>query len=143
MKPYQNPIIPNTPTATTWDPYVLRYGGYYYHCYSNKQGVFISRSETLWGIGEGEATMVYDCTVPGALTDWFAPELHRIGDKWYIYASPDYGNFLHVMTVLEGEGDTPICPYRSCGMVRVIENKWNLDGTILWHNDRLYFVWSD
>ena len=26
MKPYQNPIIPNSPTATTWDPYVLRYG---------------------------------------------------------------------------------------------------------------------
>lgn len=143
MKPYQNPIIPNSPTATTWDPYVLRYGGYYYHCYSNKQGVFISRSETLWGIGEGEATMVYDCTVPGALTDWFAPELHRIGDKWYIYASPDYGDFLHVMTVLEGEGDTPICAYENRGMVRGIENKWNLDGTVLWHNDRLYFVWSD
>ena len=66
MKPYQNPIIPNSPTATTWDPYVLRYGGYYYHCYSNKQGVFISRSETLWGIRQGEATMVYDCTAEGA-----------------------------------------------------------------------------
>ena len=122
MKPYVNPIIPNSPTATTWDPYVLRHGGYYYHCYSNKQGVFISRSETLWGIGEGEATMVYDCTAEGALTDWFAPELHRIGDKWYIYASPDYGNFLHVMTVLEGEGDTPFCAYENRGMMGGIEN---------------------
>ena len=96
MKPYVNPIIPTSPTATTWDPYVLRYDGYYYHCYSNKEGVFIAKSETLWGIGQGEATMVYDCTADGALTDWFAPELHRIGDKWYIYASPDYGSFLHV-----------------------------------------------
>ena len=140
MKPYQNPIIPGSPTATTWDPYVLRHGGCYYHCYSNKQGVFISRSETLWGIGEGETTMVYDCTAEGAITDWFAPELHRIGDKWYIYASPDYGNFLHVMTVLVGEGDTPLCAYENRGMVRGIENKWNLDGTVLWHNDKLYFV---
>ena len=143
MKPYVNPIIPNSPASTTWDPYVLRYGGYYYHCYSNKRGVFISKSETLWGIGQGEATMIYDCTVPGALTDWFAPELHRIGDKWYVYASPDYGSFLHVMTVLEGEGDTPICAYENRGMMRGIENKWNLDGTVLWHEDRLYFVWSD
>lgn len=79
MKPYQNPIIPNSPTATTWDPYVLRYGDYYYHCYSNKQGVFISRSETLWGIGAGEVTMVYDCAAEGALSDWFTPSCTASG----------------------------------------------------------------
>ncbi len=28
-------------------------------------------------------------------------------------------------------------------MIRGIENKWNLDGTVLWHEDQLYFVWSD
>ena len=143
MKPYVNPIIPNSPAGNTWDPYVLRHGGYYYHCYSNHEGVYVSRSETLWGIGSGEVTRVYDCTAPGALKDWFAPELHRVGSKWYIYASPDYGSFLHVMTVLEGEGDTPLCAYENRGMVRGIENKWNLDGTILYYKDELYFVWSD
>lgn len=143
MKPYQNPIIPNSPANNTWDPYVLRYDGYYYHCYATQKGVFISKSDTLWGIGEGEITMVYDCEAEGALPDWFAPELHRIGDKWYIYASPDHGNSLHVMTVLEGEGDTPICPYRYRGMMGGIENKWNLDGTVLRHEGKLYFVWSD
>ena len=31
--------------------------------------MFISRAETLWGIGQGEVTMVYDCTAEGALTE--------------------------------------------------------------------------
>lgn len=143
MKSFGNPIIPNSAKGNTWDPYVLRYGGCYYHCYSNAQGVYVTRSETLWDIGKGETIQVYDCTKEGALCEWFAPELHHINGKWYIYASPDYGGWMHTMTVLVGEGDTPMCLYRNGGAIGGLEGKWTIDGTVMIHQGQLYFIWSD
>ncbi len=143
MSIYTNPIIPNSPKGNTWDPYVLRHGGYYYHCYSNAQGVYITRSETLWEIGSGDTMMVYDCTEDGALQEWFAPELHLIDGRWYIYAAPDHGGWMHTMTVLVGEGDSPMCTYRNEGAIRGLEGQWTIDGTVMRHQGQLYFIWSN
>lgn len=142
MKPYRNPIIPNNPKGNTWDPYVLRHDGYYYHCYSNHEGVFISRAEELCEIGNGETIQIYDCTRQDALKDWYAPELHRIGDAWYVYASPDFGQGLHTMAVLSCHGESPMEDYEYKGRVKGLEDQWNLDGTVMYFRDELYFVWS-
>ena len=142
MKPYVNPIIPHSQKYNTADPYVLRHGGYYYHCYSNRDGVYITKSETLWGIGAGETVCIYDGTAEGALKDWFAPELHLIGGKWYVYAAPDYGGGMHTMTALVGEGDTPMCDYVNAGPIKGLEGKWTIDGTVMTYEGGLYFIWT-
>ncbi len=141
-KTIRNPIIYNSNKGNTADPYVIRYNGYYYHCYSNKNGVFIAESKNLWDIGSGTTTQVYDSNEKNALSSWYAPELHRIDNKWYIYAAPDYGNNLHVMTVLVCDGESPIGEYKNLGMMRGLENQWTIDGTVLNHLNELYFVWT-
>ncbi|MBP3437372.1 MAG: glycoside hydrolase family 43 protein [Clostridia bacterium] len=142
MKPFQNPIIYNSEKGNTADPYVIRHEGYYYHCYANRQGVYITKSQTLWGIGSGETVQVYDSEAEGALPDWYAPELHRVDGKWYIYASPDYGNNSHVMTALMREGDSPLGAYKNLGMIEGLENQWTIDGTLLYYQNERYFVWT-
>ena len=141
-KKYKNPIIKLNEKGNTSDPYVIRYDGYYYHCFSNNEGVFVTKSKTLWDIENGQSKKVYDSMPDTALKEWFAPELHRINGKWYIYAAPDYGNFLHVMTVLVCEDESPMGEYKNLGMIRGLENVFSIDGTILTYDNGLYFVWT-
>ena len=142
MKKFRNPIILNNPKGNTSDPYVIRYGGYYYHCYSNKDGVYITESHTLWDIGKGNTVQVYNCNAPDALQSWYAPELHCIDNKWYIYAAPDYGNDHHVMSVLEREGDSPMGEYKFRGKVQGLQDEWSIDGTVLTYQKEQYFIWT-
>ena len=132
MKNYKNPIIPNSSAHNTSDPFVTRYKGKYYHCYSTGSSVCISESDSLFDIGRGNIHKIYDCEKEGALKDWYAPELHKIGDTWYLYAAPDHGANMHVMTALAHKGDTPIGEYEYMGKVKGIEQRWQIDGTILY-----------
>ncbi len=142
MKNYQNPIIPNSAANNTSDPYVIRHNGKYYHCYSTENAVCISESDSLFGIGGGKVHTVYDCEKEGALKEWYAPELHKIGDAWYIYAAPDHGANMHVMTALAHKGDGPVGEYEYMGKVSGIEQRWQIDGTVLYHGGELYYVWT-
>lgn len=141
-KTNKNLLIYNTGKGNTADPYVIRYKGYYYHCYGNGSGVYITESKSLFEIGSGTTTRVYDSSAENALKMWFAPELHRIDNKWYIYGAPDHGNNLHVMTVLVREGDSPIGEYKNLGMMKGLENQWTIDGTVLKYGNQLYFIWT-
>ena len=143
MKNYINPVILNSQKDNTSDPYVVKHNGRYYHCYnSNEEGVFITESENLSEIGSGRKLQVYGADASDTLRRWYAPELHYINGKWYIYAAPDYGNDLHVMTILEHEGDTPMGEYKYAGMVKGLENEWSIDGTVFHHNGKMYFIWA-
>jgi len=72
----------------------------------------------------------------------WAPELHRIGWRWYVYyAASDGENRNHRTYVLEA--DDPLGPYHELGQVFDPEHDtWAIDLTVLRHNRRLYAVWS-
>lgn len=72
----------------------------------------------------------------------WAPELHEIGGKWYIYyaASPTGRNEDHRMYVLEA--DTPLGHYHSLGRVETPDDFWAIDQTILHHEGQYYTFWS-
>jgi GH43 family beta-xylosidase len=76
---------------------------------------------------------------PNAKSLW-APELHHIQGKWYIYYAADDGlNENHRMWVLESSD--PMGPYFCRGALET--SGWAIDGTVLQHtNGALYFVWS-
>lgn len=149
MKNYTNPIIKNEKTGKVADPYVLKVGEYYYHCYSisgvrEDAGVYLARSKELWNIGEGETKRVFK--TPGKETvwdHWYAPELHRIDGVWYIYGAPLINeNGIHCMSVLENKSDDPMEDYINLGMVKGLENRWCIDGTVFEHEGEKYFVWA-
>lgn len=145
---YKNPLIlcdmENYPGRTS-DPYVLLYKGEYYHCFSMRDGVYLSKSKTLTGIGEAEPVKVYNNS-PNELTlasKWFAPELHFIDGDFYIYGAPDIDvKGCHAMRVLKRRGDDPMGEYELLGGIDGIGDVWSIDGTILELNGKRYFIWT-
>ncbi len=123
---------------------MILHGGFYYYCESrNKRQVFIRRSKTLAGIGQDPGVCVWTAPSRGKNSDnvW-APELHLIDGRWFIYYAADDGrNENHRMWALECDGPDPRGKYRSCG--RLETGGWAIDGTVLVLDDgRKYFIWS-
>ena len=143
MKEYVNPIIPYSEKRNTSDPFVVFHQGKYYHCYANENGVFLSCAEKLWEIGLSPAQRIYDSTKDGALKNWYAPELHFVDGAWYVYASPDYGDNLHVMTALVRKDENPVGEYECLGQMSGLENEWSIDGTTFVFQEKRWFSWTN
>ena len=139
MYTFQNPIVP-TPHA---DPWVLYEDGAYYYCFSRAgNSVCVARADRLCDIGTAEPVCVY--TAPEGTVgsnNYWAPELHRFGDTWVIYVAADDGRTAqHRMYALSSDG--PQNPFRMVGQVTSPDDHWAIDGTVLTHCGKLYFVWS-
>ncbi len=135
-----NPILP--PHAA--DPWMIFHGGYYYYSETrNKRHIFIRRSRTIDGIAQDPGVCVWSAPSQGRNSDnvW-APELHLIDGKWFIYFAADNGrNENHRMWVLESQGSDPCGKYSGCQ--RLETGGWAIDGTVLSLDDgRRYFLWS-
>ena len=143
MRNFQNPIIRCSEKYNTSDPYIVFHNGMYYHCYGNKYGVYVSKAERLEDIGKVEAKQVYEYAQDGVTDfDWYAPELHLIDGVWYIYGSPNIDNKHHSMSVLENKNADPTTPFEGKGVIRGLEGKWTLDGTVLQYQGVNYLIWS-
>jgi GH43 family beta-xylosidase len=123
---------------------MIFHGGFYYYSETrNDRRIFIRRSRTIAGIGADPGVCVWTAPVTGANSDHvWAPELHLIDGKWFIYYAADDGeNDNHRMWVLESEGSDPCGRYHCRG--RLETGGWAIDGTILTtHDGRRYFFWS-
>lgn len=136
-----NPILP----AHTADPWMILHEGLYYYCQSAKgdTGIRIRRSPTIAGIAHDEGTVVWTAPKRGMNSrEIWAPELHFINGKWFIYYAADDGdNDNHRMWVLESESADPLGKYICRGCLET--GGWAIDGTPLVLNDgRLFFIWS-
>lgn len=136
---FTNPILPSGA-----DPWVIRDGDTYYYCYSGGNGVYVSAAKSLPEITPDGGVKVY--TAPENTmysAEYWAPELHKIKGKWYIYVAADDGdNYNHRMYVLECTGDTPTDEFKMVGKLTDSTDKWAIDGTVLQYGGECYFVWS-
>ena len=130
------------------DPYVIKDGSHYLLIESADGGLWITQSpeNNLTEIEQGERTQVWTTPSEGPnCADVWAPELHRIGDKWYIYYAAttcDRDNANHRMFVLESEGDDPLGPYTDRGQITDANDRWAIDGTRFEFGGRAYYAWS-
>ncbi len=132
------------------DPWVTQHEGVYYTCLTDgNRGVAVYRSERLTERGEKRVVWRAAKNGPHSAEIW-APELHRFGDRWYIYvAASDGNNRNHRMIVLESRDDDPQSPftfkaelYTGDHIASQRDNRWAIDGTPLRYNGRLYMIWS-
>jgi GH43 family beta-xylosidase len=141
---FANPIVPGA------DPWVILHDGFYYWCASDKQrGVAVYRSERL--SERGEEVMVWQPPERGPHSQQvWAPELHRLDGRWYIYVAASSGrNQTHRMIVLESVGEDPTSEFRFKAELYTGDdvatgrrNRWAIDGTILEHGGSRYMLWS-
>ena len=123
---------------------MIFHGGFYYYCESrNQRHIYIRRSRTIAGIGADRGMRVWTAPNRGRNVDnLWAPELHLIDGRWFIYYAADDGNNdNHRMWVLECEGSDPRGKYRCRGQLNT--GGWAIDGTVMTLDDgRKYFLWS-
>lgn len=125
------------------DPFVTFHEGSYYYCYSDR-GIKVARFDNLPELGTAEGVTVWQPPEGTSYSkELWAPELHYIDGAWYIYVAADDGdNQNHRMYVLKGSAEDPTAPFAFVGKVAAPEDRWAIDGTVMEHKDKLYFVWS-
>jgi GH43 family beta-xylosidase len=127
------------------DPWVIRRETNYYYCQSRLDGVWVNRASRLEDIGVDHWKRIW-LAPPG--TAWskqiWAPELHFLAGKWYVYVAADDGdNANHRMYVLAGSSSDPQAPFRFVGKIAAPDDHWAIDGTVLQMPDqKLYFIWA-
>ncbi len=127
------------------DPWVVRWRGAYYYCHSRAGSVCVSRAERLHEVGRRPAAVVW-APAPGRpySRHLWAPELHHLDGRFYIYVAADDGrNRTHRMYVLRGHAEDPQRPFELLGRIADPADRWAIDGTVLTLAEgRRYFVWS-
>ena len=130
------------------DPYVVQWNDKYLLIRSEGNTVRINQAEQLQDIHQSNpaSSEVIAWTAPGGTNysqQIWAPELHRLDGKWYIYvAASDGNNATHRMHVLERDSADPFGPYVYKGEISAATNRWAIDGTVLSWQGVNYFVWS-
>ncbi|WP_379133975.1 family 43 glycosylhydrolase [Paenibacillus sp. sgz500958] len=128
----------------TPDPSVIYKAGYYYMTFThNGTDIMVMKSRTL-DFRQAERAVVWYPPVesPYSAEIW-APEIQFIQGKWYIYFAADNGqNENHRMYALEGDSEDPMGSYTFKGQIKDETDKWAIDGLVMEHEQKLYFVWS-
>src|SRR4051794_40509019 len=84
-KTFTNPIVDNGA-----DPWVTSKDGTYYYTHTTGNSIRVWKSKTLTGLADAEYKDVWFPPVSGPNTsNIWAPELHFIAGKWYIYYAAD------------------------------------------------------
>lgn len=137
---FENPILPGGP-----DPWIVQHKGMYYYTYTHGGKLVILETKNP---SELASARRYEVWSPPAGTAYskniWAPELHRIEDKWYFYFAADDGqNANHRMYVLENESDSPVeGSWEFKGKLSDVTDQWAIDGTVFTYQDELYTIWS-
>jgi GH43 family beta-xylosidase len=136
---FANPLLP----SPSQDPWVIRHDGAFHALHTDGQRIFLRRSPTLRDVFQRPAALVWQAPRRGPDSrHLWAPELHRLGGRWFIYYAADNGrNHNHRLWVLESATIDPAGPYRSRGMIDT--GGWSIDATTF-HDDagRLHLLWS-
>lgn len=145
---YNNPIV-----LERADPWIYKHtDGYYYFTGSvpGYQEIEVRRAKSLNELEDGERSSVWHAHPEGEMSKLiWAPEIHFIQGKWYIYFAAagddkvDKGTFQHRMYVLECADENPVTgDWIEKGQVKTAFESFSLDATTFELQGKLYYVWA-
>ena len=138
------------PICEQADPWVIQYQGQYLACFSEGNcAISIHCSDRLTVLGPKHVVWTAPPSGPAAKEVW-APELHLLDGRWYIYfAASDGENKNHRAWALQSAGLDPLGPYTLHGPFYTGDdpelkssNRWAIDLTVFELHDQLYAIWS-
>ncbi|QDV24880.1 sulfatase-like hydrolase/transferase [Aureliella helgolandensis] len=144
LRQFINPIAEGADPSVVWD------GERYLWATSHgNRAVSVWSSPTLTSLGTQHSIWQAPESGPFSQEVW-APELLRIGDRWYVYvAASDGENRNHLQYVLESETSDPLSNYTLHGPLYTGDdfdaqenNIWAIDMTVLQQRDQLFAIWS-
>lgn len=138
---FTNPLLPSGP-----DPWVTEHEGVFYYMHTSGDRLEMRKTRDMAQLADASPTVIWrpPATGPNAVSIW-APELHRIDGKWYVYytaAASGQDNDAHrgVFVLENGAEDPTTGTWIDRG--RVNTRYSGIDGTTFVYEGARYFVYS-
>lgn len=138
---FTNPLLPTGP-----DPWILYEDGYYYYTNTLGDRLKIWRTKSIQNLSSADTATVWRAPSEGSNSvNIWAPEIHRLDGKWYIYYTAsdiaDEGDHNRWVFVLENKNEDPMkSEWVDKGKVNT--NYSGLDGSVFDHLGKRYFMYS-
>jgi GH43 family beta-xylosidase len=137
---FTNPLLP-----AGADPWSIYKEGWYYYTHTTGKNITLWRTDNLATLSKAESKVVWTPPPDTAYSkEIWAPELHFISGKWYLYFAADDGrNRNHRLWVLENASPDPLAGnWVMKGKLSTPDDRWAIDGTVFQHQGQFYLVWS-
>ncbi|MDQ8181673.1 family 43 glycosylhydrolase [Pelagicoccus sp. SDUM812005] len=141
---YPNPLV-----LQRADPWIHKHDdGFYYFIATAPQYLRIElrRAETIAGLASAEPFTIWNAHQSGPMGNHiWAPELHFLDGKWYIYfAAGDAEEKWRIrMYVLENDAANPLeGNWVEKGQVKTAWDDFSLDATVFENQGKRYYVWA-
>ncbi len=140
---FANPLLQqNAP-----DPWIIHYNGYYLFTFTDGRDIQIWKSPTIEGLSRARKTTVWKAPLSGPNShDIWAPEIHFLRGKWFIYyAATDGPDANRRLFVLEAKTADPQGAYTSKGQLVPPgegQDQYAIDADVFEQNGALYLLWS-
>ena len=151
--PAPAPCTFTNPLGRGQDPWIIRHDGSYYFVESDAVGITVYKSATLTDPKENGMVVWRPPKKGWNHSNVWAPELHFIDGKWFIYyaagaSGPPYVH-QHAGVLEAPTADPQRGPYIDRGILYTGDsiatgraNRWAIDLTVHTLGDRLFAVWS-
>lgn len=137
---FRNPLL-----VSGADPWVIQQDTNYFYTQTTGNRLVLYKTNKMSSLGKVSSKTVWSPPSSTAYSNniW-APEIHRIDNKWYMYFAADDGNNAnHRIYVIENTSEDPLSDtWTFKGKVADQTNKWAIDATILDYQSQLYMIWS-
>ncbi len=137
---FKNPLLPSGP-----DPWVISYKGMYYYMNTTGRNLTIWATKDVTDLKNAQKKVVWTPPATGPYSkDIWAPELHRLDGRWYLYFAADDGhNESHRIYALENPSENPLeGDWAFKGQVNDPTNKWAIDASVFEVRGQRYMIWS-
>lgn len=137
---FTNPLLPSGP-----DPWVVYDNGFYYYMNTMGKNITLWKTRDITDLQHAEKRVIWTPPPQKAYSyQLWAPELHKLNGKWYLYFTADAGtNPTHRLWVLESRSPDPLNGrWQFEGPVKGIGDHWAIDPTVFENHGREYIIWS-
>jgi GH43 family beta-xylosidase len=140
---FKNPLLASGP-----DPWVVRHNGMYYYMHTTGHNLVMRKTKNMSALAQSTETVIWRPPAKGPnARDIWAPELHRLNGKWYVYYTAGSSDSIHPQHtfVLENTAEDPTTgSWTDKGQIAdpAHPEHFAIDGTLFEHKGNNYFIWS-
>lgn len=140
LQTFTNPLLPSGA-----DPWNIYRDGFYYYTQTMGDRIDIWKTKNISELKTAPHKTVWR---PPTGTAWskqlWAPEIHFIDNKWYVYFAADDGkNRNHRLYVIENSSKDPLeGEWTFKGKITDSTDRWAIDGSVFEYKKQWYITWS-
>jgi GH43 family beta-xylosidase len=119
--------------------------GFYYYTNTTATNITLWKTRSMADLADAEKKVVWTPPPDKPYSkDVWAPEIHFLAGKWYVYLAADAGaNKSHHLWVIEnGSADPLEGEWKFLGEVTDPTNKWAIDASVFENRGAMYLIWS-